>query len=184
MIGCRPLTQDEIVALMRAIPTYRDRVLFKLLLYTGFRISEALSLKVEDVQQGERVVVKKRHMKGKPQSRAVLIHPQLRLDLDNYIRAEGLPLQSPLFPSRKGGHLGVVGAWQVLDSAIRRAGLQGKVSFHSARKTFAEQVHEFFGHDLVKTSKALGHKSVLSTASYLSFKTEEMDAAVLSLGHK
>ncbi len=47
------------------------------------------------------------------------------------------------------------------------------------RKTFARRVHEKLGKDLVKTQKAMGHRSINSTVSYLSFNEEEIDDAIL-----
>lgn len=205
MIGCRPLTPDEQARLLKALPTQRDRLLLTLLLFTGFRISEALSLNVVDVAGQDRITVFKRHMKGRTSSRTLLMHPELKMQLEAYLEAEGAsgglpqtetsgaqlteppkshieaPKTAPLFRTRTGTRLGPQAAWKVLRSAVKRAGLKGRISFHSGRKTFAQAVHTHFKHDLVKTSKALGHKSVLSTAAYLSFQEEELDAAILGM---
>ena len=48
------------------------------------------------------------------------------------------------------------------------------------RKTFADRVYEKLNHDLVKTQRALGHRNINSTVSYLSFREEEIDAAILA----
>jgi integrase len=72
MIGSRPLTNDEITSVLRAFSgTYaaRDRALFVIGLKSGFRISEMLSLRVQDVWRGGKVVeavsVAQKRMKGK-----------------------------------------------------------------------------------------------------------------------
>ena len=49
------------------------------------------------------------------------------------------------------------------------------------RKHFANKVYEKLGHDLVRTQRALGHKNINSTVSYLSYREEEIDAAILAL---
>ncbi len=49
------------------------------------------------------------------------------------------------------------------------------------RKTFADKIYDRLGHDLIKTQKALGHKNINSTVSYLSFREEEIDEAILGL---
>ena len=49
------------------------------------------------------------------------------------------------------------------------------------RKSFANRIYEKLNHDLVKTKKALGHKNINSTVSYLSFREEEIDEAILAL---
>jgi hypothetical protein len=48
------------------------------------------------------------------------------------------------------------------------------------RKTFANRVYDRLRHDLVKTQRALGHKNINSTVSYLSFRDEDVDAAILA----
>jgi site-specific recombinase XerD len=47
--------------------------------------------------------------------------------------------------------------------------LGGTLGTHAMRKAFANKLHVLLGRDLVKTQRALGHKNVSSTVSYLSF---------------
>jgi site-specific recombinase XerD len=62
-----------------------------------------------------------------------------------------------------------LGAQQTIDKAIRRwvkrAGIEKKISFHSARHTFAT-MSLTHGVDLYTLSKLLGHKHVASTEIY------------------
>jgi integrase len=187
MIGCRPLTDEELEQLQNDMRSTQDKALLVLCATTGFRISEALSLKVQDVAlKGEaldRVTVKRRSMKGKDRSRTVLLHPTAKQGIEALIWERRLEPQHYLFKSQKGENRPIdrTQAWRRLKAAFARLGLQGKVATHSMRKYFAGQVYEALGRDIFKTSKALGHKHVSSTADYLSFKTEEIDAAVLTL---
>jgi len=48
------------------------------------------------------------------------------------------------------------------------------------RKSFAARVYEALDHDLVRTQKALGHRNVNSTVSYISFLDSEVDAAIMA----
>ena len=50
-----------------------------------------------------------------------------------------------------------------------------------AGKQIADRMYERLGGDLVKLQKALGHRSILSTASYVSFREEEIEEAILAL---
>jgi integrase len=63
----------------------------------------------------------------------------------------------------------------------RLLGLAGTLGTRAMRKSFADRVYEKLGHDLVKTQRALGHRNINSTVSYLSFKNEEIDQAILSI---
>lgn len=198
MKGCRPLTEEEVQATLRAFrgpQAARDRALFLLGVRSGFRISELLSLRLCDVcprgRVAERISVARRHMKKKVEGRSVLLHPEARAALEEWIRelerrgqggGEGF-----VFRSRKSGTGGSSGAlsrvqaFRLLQGAFERAGIEGSVATHSMRKTFANRVYERLGRDLLKTQKALGHKNINSTVSYLSFRQEEIDEAILGM---
>jgi hypothetical protein len=49
-----------------------------------------------------------------------------------------------------------------------------------AKETFANHVYEKLGHDLYRTQQAMGHRNFTSTVSYLSFREEDIDAAILA----
>ena len=42
-------------------------------------------------------------------------------------------------------------------------------------------MYEKLGHDIVKLGRAIGHKSISSTAHYLSFKDDEIEQAILAI---
>jgi integrase len=49
------------------------------------------------------------------------------------------------------------------------------------RKTFGETVYEKSGRDLLKTQRAMGHKSPASTLAYLHIDERDIDALILAL---
>jgi hypothetical protein len=49
------------------------------------------------------------------------------------------------------------------------------------RKTFADRVYDRLGGDLVKTAQTLAHRSISSTASYLTVRESEIDEVILSI---
>lgn len=183
MKGCRPLTADELDRIKTAMHDTRDRVLLVLLATTGLRIQEALSIKVQDVLNQDRVTVKRCNTKGKISGRTVLLHPDAKAGIEALVYERSLKPEHYLFKSQKGLNrpIGRIQAYTRIKQAALALKLQGKVSCHSTRKFFAGQVYEALGKDLYKTCQALGHKHITSTAHYLSFKTEEVDAAVLAL---
>lgn len=182
MKGARSLSVCEIQAIEEALPSTQYRCLFILGLYTGFRISELLSLKYEDCYSTKEVRqslrVSRRNMKGGMASRCVVLHPTAR----EYLRLLLVEKQNvwvtgaPLFPVSR------VQAHRVLKQACTKAGISGHVSTHSMRKTFAKRVYEALEGDLIGTQTALGHKSINSTVSYLSLEQEKIDQAILSIG--
>jgi integrase len=193
MKGCRPLTDEELALVSKSFGgTYaaRDRALFTLGVKSGFRISELLSLRIGDVyQQGrvvDRVTVRRRHMKRKLEGRTVLLHPEAKAALTTWLRV--LHTQAPttptlyVFRSRKGENRPIsrTHAWAILHAIYQSNGFTGALGTHAMRKTFATRVYTHLNHDLVKTQRALGHKNINSTVSYLSFRDEEIDAAILA----
>ena len=158
---------------------------------TGFRISELLSLTVGDVLQHgrmvERVTVHRRHMKRKIEGRSVPLNAQaaeaVGVWIDVMQRQGSLTPKTVLFRSRKGENRPIsrVTAYKVLRQVFKDNELGGRLGTHSMRKTFANVVHQKLGRDISKTKKALGHKNINSTDSYLSFLQEEIDEAILAL---
>ena len=183
MAGCRALKKTEIVKILEVLKTPRDRALFTLGIYSGFRISELLSLKISDVYQFGRVVdrvrVSAKYMKGKERTREVALNAEARRAIELIV----LDIKGGyLFESREGnGPLSRRQANQILKDAFNSLKLNGKLSSHALRKTYCEAIHKALGGDIYKTSKAMGHKSVDSTAKYLVIDQSEIDRAVLSL---
>jgi integrase len=97
-----------------------------------------------------------------------------------------IPPDTPLFCSRVRRQDGTrqpiarETAWRILEAAVTANELTGKIGTHSMRKTFANKIYYNVKHDLVKTQRALGHKNINSTVAYLSFREEDIDAAILA----
>jgi integrase len=204
MRGCRPLTDEDVSIISRSFGgtfAQRNKALFVVGHRTGFRISELLSLTVADVQQHgkvqDRITVQRRHMKGgkagKTSGRTVALHPEARAALSVWLetltkRLKG-PLDSmtPVFCSRVRDqatglrrHISREQAWRILKEAFTSNELQGKLGTYAMRKTFCNRMYDKLNHDLVKTQKAMGHANINSTVQYLSFREEEIDAAILA----
>lgn len=192
MKGCRPLSDAEVELVQHAFVgryAVRNHALFTLGLYTGFRIAELLSLRVADVWNGtallDRVHVSRRNMKKQLEGRTVPLHDRAKVALAAWLEIHLPNVQptAPLFPGYRGATepMSRVGAWRVLKTAYNRAGLTGPgLATHSMRKSFAARVYEVLGHDLVKTQKAMGHRNINSTVSYIGFLDSDVDNAILA----
>jgi integrase len=157
---------------------------------TGFRISELLSLRVQDVMQHgkvlDRVTVQSRPMKGKTGGRTLVLHPEAKAALSVWLevlRLGGtLDPDTFVFKSRNTANkvISRVQAWGILSDALEANGLAGKLGTHCMRKTFANRVYDQLNGRLEKVQRALGHKNINPTVSHLSFREEEIDAAILA----
>jgi site-specific recombinase XerD len=188
MKGSRPLTGEEITLTSKSFSgkyAARDKALFIMGVTSGFRVSELLSIQVRDVcqrgQMTERVTVQRRNMKRKTEGRTAKFHPQAQAATAAWLAEAQLQPGDYLFQSRQGGPMTRQQAWNVLNGAFEANGLTGQLGTHTMRKSYAGKVYEHFGHDLVKTQRALGHKNINSTVSYLSFKEDELDEAVMAI---
>lgn len=151
----------------------RDRALLEFLYASGARISEALSLVIDDVvdDTGRSGATVKVTGKGQKQ-RIVPIGSYARAALDAYLtRARPLMAmhqkrQSPVvFLGVRGAALSRQSAWLILQSAAKRADLEGLVSPHTLRHSFATHVLSG-GADIRVVQELLGHASVSTTQIY------------------
>jgi site-specific recombinase XerD len=172
--GCRALSDTEVSKVLSALKSERDRCLFILGLRTGFRISELLSIRIQDVYQGNKALDQLRVLRGNlkdHKTRTVALHAQAKEYILEYVSTlTNLDPTQPLFLSQQGVNKALTrhGAAKVLKQAYAEAGLTGPgLATHSMRKSFAVRVYEKLNHDLLSTQKALGHSGLINTLRYL-----------------
>ncbi|MEU4549337.1 site-specific tyrosine recombinase XerD [Nonomuraea dietziae] len=145
--------------------TLRNRALLELLYGTGARISEAVGLALDDLEQEQ---VRLRGKGGR--TRVVPVGRFARQALDAYLvrarpsllaHGRGTPA---VFLNARGGRLTRQGAWEVLQAAAERAGLEG-ISPHVLRHSFATHLLDG-GADVRVVQELLGHASVTTTQVY------------------
>ena len=153
----------------------RDTALLELLYGTGVRISEAVQLDVDDVAHALRAPAEATpalRVLGKgSKERLVPIGSYARAALDRYlvrgrpalvVRGPGSPA---LFLNGRGGRLSRQSAWTVLQAAARKAGIDGDISPHTMRHSFATHLLDG-GADVRVVQELLGHASVTTTQIY------------------
>jgi integrase len=125
------LSPAEVLAVIDAATSERDRLLLRVLWATGARISEVLALRPLDVQR-DHLVLANRKNPSQPVKRVFL--PAGQADLPGalliWANERGLASRAPLFFSRKRGADGGlqaisrVQAWTIVKAASERAGVQ------------------------------------------------------------
>lgn len=172
----RALPVDDVLRLLDMPPregerALRDRALLELLYSTGARISEAVGLDLDDVDDERRTVL----LDGKGgKQRIVPIGTPALEALDAY-RVRARPVLASrgsvsgdgaaVFLNARGGRLSRQGAWGVLKSNAERAGMATSVSPHTLRHSFATHLIEG-GADVRVVQEMLGHSSVTTTQVY------------------
>jgi len=150
----------------------RDRALLELLYATGARVSEAISLDVDDLATLSAEGASILRLRGKGgKERIVPVGSFARAALDAYLTRVRPELAtrgkaSPkLFLGARGAPLSRQSAWLVLQAAAEKAQLTAHVSPHTLRHSFATHLLQG-GADVRVVQELLGHSSVATTQIY------------------
>ena len=175
-----PLSDVEAILEAAGAPgttlSVRDRALLELLYGTGARISEAVGLDVDDLDDTDGTVL----LRGKGgKERLVPIGSYARDAVSAYLVRGRPELASSgksgpaLFLNAQGGRLSRQSAWTVLVKAADRAGVTRDVSPHTLRHSFATHLLDG-GADVRVVQELLGHASVTTTQVYTLVTVENL----------
>jgi integrase/recombinase XerD len=166
------LSHDEIARLLaapdgRSAAGLRDRAMLELLYATGLRVSELVSLGVNDVNLETRVLLARG--KGKKE-RIVPVGGPAALAVKAYLAVAREKLlrgrrSKDLFVTPRGGRMTRQGFAKILGRSARAAGIRRRVSPHKLRHSFATHLLEG-GADLRAVQAMLGHADVSTTQIY------------------
>lgn len=179
------LSEDQVEQLLTAPGTSsspkatRDRALLELLYATGMRVTEIVSLLVQDLDlEAGYVRCEGQHKK----ERVVPIqNERARQVLRDYvIRVRPTLLKQPgqdaLFLNHRGQPLTRQGLWLIIKSYAQQAGVTGEVTPHTLRHSFAHHALNQ-GEDIHRLQRLLGHANLSTTQVYaqLDEKTPDGD---------
>lgn len=168
----KDLTVDEVFALLDGIQgsdacALRDRAILEFLYATGLRVGELVSLDVEDLDVAGQVVrvlgkgSKERMVPFGGQARRALA---VWLEAARMLRGQGGDAEA-VFLNLRGGRLTDRSVRRILDRRLREAAIQGRVSPHALRHSFATHLLGA-GADLRAIQELLGHASLSTTQRY------------------
>ncbi len=174
------LTEEEVERLLSAPDgdspdDARDRAMLELLYACGLRVSELVSLDVEDIDLEQGFV---RCFGKGSKERIVPVHPQAAHVLGAYLTRDRTRLAAKkptkaAFLSKKGARLSRQGFWYILRGLARRAGLEGRVTPHTLRHSFATHLLRG-GAPLRHVQELLGHASITTTQVYTHLTSEHV----------
>ena len=145
----------------------RDWTLLVLMLGTGLRISEAIGLRLRDVEFGADPHV--RCNAGSPKERKVPLPPGSAQDLQNWVRQRRAGSDEPLFVSTHGKALSRYAIQRLVRKHAEGASKKcpslekKRVTPHVLRRTFARQLM-LTGEDFDRIRRLLGHRSAAKEA--------------------
>lgn len=176
------LSQEEVLAYFDHIPSLKYRAALMVCYGAGLRISEALALRICDIDSKRRLL---RIVQGKgAKDRYAMLSPRLLDVLRRYYRATPHPNRQPddyLFPSwRKDRHLSTTSLSLACREAAARAGISRRVTVHTLRHSFATHLLEN-GTDIRIIQVLLGHSRIDTTARYAAVSPQVVAATVSPL---
>ena len=175
----KALSLNELASLLKSpdVTTpegLRDRALMELVYGTGLRISEAVGLRMEELDLDSAAF----RVTGKRGKTRWLPLPRYTIPwLERYIE-EARPklLRRPmaeLFVSTRGNRLSRQNAYMSLQKHVRAAGIKRKVGPHALRHTYAVHLLKG-GADLRAVQELLGHASINTTQVYTKLDMDEV----------
>ena len=171
------LSQEEVVQFFDHVGALRHRAALMICYGAGLRISEAVSLRVGDIDS-KRMLLRVEQGKGR-KDRYAMLSPRLLEVLRCYWRA-ARP-QGYLFPScRPGRHLNAATLQGACHEAWLRSGLRKKVTAHTLRHSFATHLLEN-GTDMRVIQVLLGHSLIETTARYAAVSPQLIGATTSPL---
>jgi len=169
---------DRLLAAPAASPvaeSARDQAMLELLYATGMRVTELVSLDLEDLDFDGAAV---RCFGKGGKERMIPLHEQAIEAVGAYLDS-GRPepkdkaSQTAVFLNRRGARLTRQGFWLVLKNYARRAGLEGKITPHTLRHSFATHLLRG-GAQLRHVQELLGHSSITTTQVYTHLTSEHV----------
>lgn len=175
------MNKDEIDRFLNAIDTfefsdntsYRNRLILKIIIYTGVRVSEILNLKIKDIFKEDNVYLLQIRGKGnKPRVvmiKSSIIENDLRNWLDMRVCNSDL-----LVCNQKGERLTQAYISRIVENILISAGIRKeKNGAHMLRHSFATLLYAKH-HDLILVQEALGHADINTSRIYTHFDKERL----------
>ena len=173
-ISERILSQDEVFYMFDCAKNPRDRMLLKILYYTGLRVSE-IGLKWSNLQAREKTGQITVQTKGS-KTNVILLPGHMWEELCEY--RNGASEDSPIIKSRKGNALCVGQIQRIVRRIAVKAGITGNVSPHWLRHSHASHALEN-GCPIHLVQKQLNHSDLSVTGKYLHARPTESSSKYL-----
>ena len=165
------LTVEEVTLLLNqpsgsSNKEIRDKAMLELLYATGIRVSELISLSVDDTNITSGYI----RVNEGSRERIIPFGSAAKASLKNYLKnaRAGMVVSADekvLFTNCNGQPMSRQGFWKVLKQYAKRAGIEEDITPHTLRHSFAAHLVEN-GADLHSVQEMLGHSDVSTTQIY------------------
>ena len=145
---------------------YRDKAMLEVMYATGIRVTELISLNIDEVNLDLGII----KCTGAKKARSIPLYPAALKALTVYINdvRSGMlayPEEKALFVNVNGMRMSRQGFWKVLKHYQETAGIEKELTPHTLRHSFAVHLLEN-GADLGSLQELMGHSDISSTQMY------------------
>lgn len=163
------LSKTEVFQIINATENLKHKTLLALIYSAGLRISEALNMKLKDIDS-QRMLIHVKNAKGK-KDRYTLLSEKVLLLLREYYTI--YQPKEYVFNGQFENKYSSRSAQLVLKNAAQKAGIQKEISLHTLRHSFATHLLEN-GTDLRYIQDLLGHSSPKTTMIYTHVSNDQL----------
>lgn len=145
----------------------RNKTIIVLFLITGMRLSELVSLNIQDVNKNCLTITGKGD-----KERTIYLSQQIQEQLQSYLKLRQKVKTNALFISERGNRIDKGSVQHMIKTTLQKAGLQGKT--HMLRHTFATLQYQGGTANLAQLQEMLGHASISTTMIYTHVDKKEL----------
>ena len=151
----------------------RDKAILELLYATGMRVTELVSLNLDDINLASANV---RCFGKGSKERIIPLYDRAVRALEEYLQKGRMqllkdPEEKALFLNQRGKRLTRQGLWLIVKSYVKAVGLDAEVTPHTLRHSFATHLLSG-GADLRHVQQLLGHANISTTQIYTEVSSE------------
>lgn len=151
----------------------RDRAMLELLYATGMRVTELISLNVEDVRSDLGFI----RCQGKNGGRIIPIGTMAVSAINDYVKQVRGTLtdsgEKALFVNYQGSRLTRQGFWKIIKRHTKDANIRKEITPHTLRHSFATHMIQN-GADLKSLQEMMGHSDISSTQMYVQMMEKKL----------
>ena len=155
------LSRKEVEKIISSTKNAKHKLLLSLSYGTGLRVSEAVNLKVKDINF-EELTIHIKQAKGR-KDRISVFPEKIKASLQNMLFDKDK--NDYVFASERGGKLTTRTAQKVFQNSLKKSYIKKDASFHCLRHSFATHLLEN-GIDVRYMQELLGHQNIKTTQQY------------------
>lgn len=151
----------------------RNKAILSLMLDSGMRVSEVISLKPGDINYQKRLVTIIGGKRNVDRFAGFSGYTGELLEQYRKVRPKGITFfctefvsNNPKLKKKPGGYLNRIYVHEMIARYAKRAGIKKKVGCHTLRHTFALEFYKNSNHDLKALQRILGHQDIATTGIY------------------